>query len=381
MTVSGTATQANATCRQLVADGARIVPIGFDLPTRAGLDSDAPQARGLVGRCGVPVDSIDDMRVLFNGLPLDRVRPTLAADAAAAPLLVLCRLVAEEHGTPPRRLAGAVRNDAFRSFLTGGLGGLQLRPLLRLAMDVLAYGVAELPRWQCLSVCGHQLAGPGADPALEVAFAVACGMEYLHAAAAGPGLDASVVVPRLTLCLAKGATGPETRAKLRAVRRVWTRTANERFAANVDVPRLYVQEPRGGTATPPDRRRPRTAGLETEALALLERLERLGGALAVVERGLGGTQLGRRFENRPPPRPHLGSAVLRARQTEQLAKLRAWRVEAAVDEALVRLGKAAQSDDNVLHPMKEALAARATVGEVSAVLRTAWGPHPQATLH
>ncbi|WP_217215482.1 methylmalonyl-CoA mutase family protein [Streptomyces sp. AC550_RSS872] len=375
MTVSGTATQANATFRQLFAAGTRIVPVVFDLPTRAGLDSDAPQARGLVGRCGVSVDSIDDMRVLFSGLPLDRIRPTLAAGAAAAPLLLLYQLVAEEQGMTPRRLAGAVRNDAFRSFLAGGLGGLPLRHLLRLATDVVAYGTAELPRWQCLSVCGHQLAGPGADPALEVAFAVACGMEYLRAAAAVPGLDPSLVVPRLTLCLAQGATGAENRAKLRAVRRVWT------LAADAAVPRLYVQQPRGGTPAPPDRRRTRTADISTEALALLERLRGMGGVLPVVEHGLGDTQLGRRFEHRPPPRPHLASAALRARQTEQLAKLRAWRVETSVTEALLRLRKAAHSDDNVLHPMKDALSVRATVGEVTTVLRTAWGPHPQDPLH
>ncbi|MER5544351.1 methylmalonyl-CoA mutase family protein [Streptomyces sp. NPDC002589] len=376
MSAGRTAEGDNARFRKLVAEGATTLPVAFDLPTRAGLDSDMPQALGLIGRCGVPVDSIDDMRVLFRELPLDRVRPTLAADVSAAPLLILCQLVAEEHGTRARRVVGAIRNDAFRGFLAGGAGGLPLRPLLRLAVDVLAYGVAELPGWRCLSVCGHHMAGPGADPALEVAFTVAGGIEYLRAAAAS-GLDADVVVPRLTLCLAGSATGAENRAKLRAVRRVWTRTVQERLTAAAAVPRLYVQDPRCGTAPAADR--PRAKAIEAGASALLDRLDRLGGTLAVVEQGLGDESLGRRREPPPQPRPHLSSAVLGARQTERLAKLRAWRVQPAVDEALLRLRKAAQGDYNVLYPMKEALAAKATVGEVCAELRAAWGtrrPHP-----
>ena len=380
MSAGRTAAEDNARLRKLAAEGARTLPVVFDLPTRAGLDSDALQARGLVGRCGVPVDSIDDMRVLFGGLPLDRVRPTLAADVPAAPLLVLYQLVAEEHGTRARRLIGAVRNDAFRGFLTGGTGGLPLRALLRLAMDVLAYGVAELPHWRCLSLCGHHMAGPDADPALEVAFTVAGGIEYLRAAAAS-GLEAEVVVPRLTLCLAGSATGAENRAKLRAVRRVWTRTAHERLAAVAAVPRLYVQDPRPGTAPAARRPRPRARDIEAGALALLDRLDRLGGTLAVVEYGLGDDSLGRRPTARPRPRPHLSHAALRVRQTERLAKLRAWRVQPAVDEALLRLLKAAQGDGNVLYPMKEALAAKATLGEVCAVLRTAWGTRPDPGRH
>ncbi|MEU2585595.1 methylmalonyl-CoA mutase family protein [Streptomyces avermitilis] len=377
MTSYSTAADANARFRRLVGSGARAVPVVFDLPTRAGLDSDAPAARGLVGRRGVAVDSIDDMRVLFGGLRLDQVVPSLAVDAPAAPLLVLYQLVAEEHGAPARRLAGAVRGDVFKEFLARGPGVFPLRPSLRLAMNVFAYCQAELPRWQCLTVCGHHLAGTGADPALEVAFTVSGGIEYLRAAVTA-GLDVRTVVPRLTLCLVGGTTDRENRAKLRAARRVWTRTANDHFGSGRTAPRLYVRTPRDGLATLAC-----TEDIEAGATALVDRIERLGGTLTVLEHGLAGQLLGRPHGDRaaaPRPHPaHQDSLDLQARQTERLAKLRAWRVQPTVDEALLRLRKAAQGDDNVLYPMREALAARATVGEVCDALRSTWGTGPRAT--
>ncbi|MGW2616957.1 methylmalonyl-CoA mutase family protein [Streptomyces sp. NPDC001500] len=369
MSAPGAAAEVNAAFRRRVGAGARTVPVVFDLATRAGLDSDASGARGLVGRCGVPVDSIDDMRVLFGGLRLGRIFPTLAADASAAPLLLLYQLVAEEHGTPARRLAGAVRNDVFRGPLDRGTGGLPLRSRLRLAMDVVAYGLAELPRWQSLSVCGHRLAGPGADPALEIARTVAGGVEYLRAAAAA-GLDAHAVVPRFSICLTAGATARESRAKLRAARGVWARTTRERLAPGLPAPRLYVRHSRLDPPSAPPRPRPPASAIEAAALALLARTDRPGGALTLL--GLDGGAA------RPAPRsalpPHPAADALRARQSERLSKLRAWRIQSAVDEALRRLHGAAESDDNVLYPMKEALAARATVGEVCATLHTAWAP-------
>ncbi|MGW1782101.1 methylmalonyl-CoA mutase family protein [Streptomyces sp. NPDC002143] len=364
MSVSGTAAEVNAGFRRRVADGARTVPVVFDLPTRAGLDSDAPQAHGLVGRCGVPVDSIDDMRVLFGGLRLERIFPTLAADVSAAPLLLLYQLVAEEHGTPARRLTGAVRNDVFRRILDRGPDGLPHRPKLRLAMNVVAYGLAELPRWQCLSICGHHLAGPDADPALEVARTVAGGVEYLRAAATA-GLDPRAVARRLTICLTAGATARESRAKLRAARTVWTRTAHDHLTPGLPTPRLYVPHPRHGSPAPALRPLPRA--LDAAALAVLDRMHRQHGTLTLLGHAVP--------TRRRIPRPHPASQALQAGQAERLAKLRAWRIQSAVDEALLRLHQAARSTDNVLYPMKDALAARATVGEVCTTLHRAWSPH------
>lgn len=368
MRFSDAAARVGARPRRRGAGGATAVPVAFDLPTRIGLDSDAPEARELVGHRGVPIDSIDDMRVLFGGLQLGQAFPALAADAVAAPLLLLYQLVAEEHGTPARRLTGAVRNDAFRGWSGQGPGVLPLGSRLRLALDVVAYGLAELPRWRCLSVCGHRLAGPGAEPALEVACSVAAGFAYLRTAATA-GLDTRAVASRLSICLTAGGTPRESGARLRAARQVWNRTVHEHLTPRLPAPRLYVRRPRPGSPTPPGDPRPLASAIEAGALALLDRAERQGGTLTLLD------MAGR--SRRPVSPPHPASPALLVRQTERLDKLRAWRIQPNVDDALLCLQRAALGDGNVLYPMKDALAARATLGEVCAALHAAWalGPH------
>ncbi|MFI0140908.1 methylmalonyl-CoA mutase family protein [Streptomyces luteogriseus] len=369
------AVQANARLRHLVGGGARELAVGFDTPTRTGLDSAAPAAFGLVGHRGVPVDSIDDMRVLLGGLPLARITVSLAADTCAAPLLLLYRLVAEEHGAPAGRLAGSVGNDVLTDLLLADPGPFPLRASLRLARDVCAYGLAELPRWRCLTVRGHRLAGAGADPAQEIAFTVAAGAEYLLTAAAA-GMDPAAVAARTALCVSAARTGRGTRAKLRVVRRLWADTVHARLGP-APTPRLHVVVP-GHALTAA----PATAGLEAATADLLDRVGRRGGLLAVLERQRGPELFGVHGTGRPAPHPRLArpwtsSQAVRARQTERLAKLRAWRVQPAVDESLLRLCAAAQGDGNILHPLREALASRATLGEVWTVLRETWAPDPR----
>ncbi|KMS80196.1 hypothetical protein ACH49_09185 [Streptomyces leeuwenhoekii] len=383
MTGCDTAAAANARLHHLVAAGARVLPLAFDLATRTGLDSDAPAAWGLVGHRGVPVDSVDDMRILLGGLPLDRAFAALAADTCAAPLLVLHQLVAEEHGAPVHRLSGSVGNDVLKDLLLHGPGPFPPRAALRLAGDVAAYCLAELPRWRFLSVAGHHLARAGADPAREIAFTVAAGTEYLRAARAA-GLDPRAVAARVTLSLAPAVTRRATRAKLRALRRLWARAARDVLALPPGpAPLLRVAAPPPGGGPGPGRRvhgedgPQRAAALEAEADAVLEEVAALGGMLAVVEAGRGPGLFGTRGAARSGAHPRLArpwssSRSVRADQTERLAKLRAWRVQPAVDDCLRRLHGAARGEGNVLHPMREALAARATVGEVCAALREAW---------
>ncbi|PAZ16971.1 methylmalonyl-CoA mutase, partial [Streptomyces sp. SA15] len=385
------AAQANARLRRLVGGGARELTVSFDVPTRNGLDSAAPAAWGLVGHRGVPVDSIDDMRVLLGGLPLHRVAVSLAADTCAAPLLVLYLLVAEEHGAPAGQLAGEVGNDVLTDLLLTGPGPFPPRASLRLARDVLTHGLAELPRWRCLTVRGHRLTGAGADPAQEIAFTVAAGTEYLVAASAA-GLDPAVVAARTALCVSPALTGRGTRVKLRTVRRLWARTVQARLGP-APAPRLRAAVPDDHLAAAPTSagreaalRHADPAGLEAAAAALLDRIARLGGLLAVLERERGPELFGVHGTGRPAHRPRLArpwtsSHAVRARQTERLAKLRAWRVQPAVDEALLRLSEAAQGGGDVLNPLREALAFRATLGEVCAALRETWAPNPPAAPH
>ncbi|MDN0195755.1 methylmalonyl-CoA mutase family protein [Streptomyces sp. S.PNR 29] len=374
------AAQVNARLRGLVDGGARKLAVSFDPPTRTGLDSAAPAAWGLVGHRGVPVDSIDDMRVLLGGLPLDRIAVSLAADTCAAPLLVLYRLVAEEHGAPAGRLAGSVGNDALTDLLLSGPGPFPPRASLRLVRDVCAYGLAELPRWRCLTVRGHRLTDAGADPAQEIAFTVAAGTEYLLTAAAA-GLDPAAVAARTALCVSAARTGRDTRAKLRAVRRLWARTVHARLGPG-PAPRLHTAVPARHQAATPS-----ADGLEAAAAALLDRVARLGGLPTVLE-GSRGPELfgvhgtGGPVHHRPRlARPWAASHAVRALQTERLAKLRAWRVQPTVDKALLRLCEAAQGDDNVLHPLRDALASRATLGEVCTALRDTWAASPPVTPH
>ncbi|NEB02426.1 methylmalonyl-CoA mutase family protein [Streptomyces sp. SID13726] len=226
----GTAVGWNARFKQLIAHGTTALSVTFDLPTRTGHDSDTPAARGEVGRAGVAVDSIDDMRVLFGGIPLGEVSTSMTADAPAAVLLLLYQLVAEEQGVAADRLTGAIRNG-----VPWGPYIFPPEPSLRLSDDLFGYCRAEIPGWRTITV-------PRTDPG-----------------------------------------GPEP---------------YEPFHVDPSV----------------------------------------------------GTQ-----------------------QAERLCKLRAWREQSQVDAALARLRKAALGADNVLYPMKDALLARATVGEVCGALRAVWG--------
>ncbi|MFD9569481.1 methylmalonyl-CoA mutase family protein [Streptomyces sp. NPDC059982] len=380
-----TSVSANARLRELVERGARILPLLVDRPTASGLDSDAPPALGHVGRAGVAVDSIDDMRVLLSGIPLDRVSLSLDVDAAAAPLILLYQLVAEEHGVPAARLRGSVRGDVLKEFITpGGTCLFPPAPAMRLTRDVLRYCRISLPRWDVLSVCGHDLAEAGADPAQEVAFALTNGIAYVRTAVSA-GVNADTFVPGLTFCLSDGGSRTEVLAKFRAARRIWTRAVNEQFGpdrAGRTGPRPGGPSP--GTAPPPRGGRPwrradASREIEAAAVALMDSIERLGGAVRAVERRFQSTILP---GNGHPPGPSgveaRGDEARAAHrgQSERLAKLRAWRVQSAVDDALARLAEAARGDGNVMFPMRSALAASATVGEICGTLRGVWGTHP-----
>ncbi len=371
----------------MVGAGARELTVSFDAPTRTGLDSSSPGAWGLVGHRGVPIDSIDDMRVLLGGLPLDRVAVSLATDGCAAPLLALYGLVAEEHGTPAGRLTGGVGNDVLTDLLLSGSAPFPPRAALRLTRDVLAHALAELPRWRCVTVRGDRLAEAGAGPAQEIAFTVAAGSEYLLTAAA-IGLDPAAVAARTTLCVSAARAERDSRAKVRAVRRLWVRTVRAHLRT-APVPRLCVSAAdhrlsatAAGTGTAPEPTGP--VGLEATAADLLYRVARQGGLYAVLERRRGPELFGVHGPGLPAPLPRLArpwtsSDTVRARQSERLAKLRAWRVQPAVDDALLRLCEAARGDDNLLGPLREALAYRATLGEVCAALRETWAPDPPVT--
>ena len=464
----GDAKESNERYHQLVAAGTGGLSVAFDLPTQMGYDSDEAIASGEVGKVGVAIDSIDDMRVLFGGLPLDKISTSMTINAPAAVLILLYQLVAAEQGVEGAQLTGTIQNDVLKEYIARGTYIFPPKASLRLISDIFAYCKDELPRWNTISISGYHMAEAGATPAQEVAFTLANAKEYVRAAqAAGLGVDD--IGPRLSFFFVARTTLLEEVAKFRAARRVWARIVKEefgstnpksqmlRFHTQTAGVQLTAQQPEvnlvrvalqglaavlGGTQSLhtnsydeaialPTAKAARLAlrtqqviayetdvtktvdpfagsyvvesltdALEEEIVALIQAVEDRGGAVAAIEQGFQKEEIERsayavaqqiddgertvvgvnRFtvDAEEPYEPLRVDPAIEAQQKESLARLRAERDDAAVSTALEALQAAAQGTDNVLHPMKEALAARATVGEVCHALRAVWGTYTPA---
>ncbi|GBQ00259.1 methylmalonyl-CoA mutase [Streptomyces spongiicola] len=461
----GTAAESNARYKQLIEHGTTGLSVAFDLPTQMGHDSDAPIAHGEVGKVGVAVDSIDDMRTLLDGIPLDRVSTSMTINAPAALLLLLYQLVGEEQGVPADRLTGTVQNDVLKEYIARGTYIFPPRPSLRLVADLFGYCRAEIPRWNTISISGYHMAEAGATPVQEVAFTLADGIEYVRTALAA-GLDVDDFAPRLSFFFVARTALLEEVAKFRAARRIWARVMRDEFGARnpkslmlrfhtqtagvqltaqqpeVNLVRVAVQglaAVLGGTQSLhtnsfdeaialPTAKSARLAlrtqqvlayetdvaatvdpfagsyavesmtdAMEAAVLELMGRVADLGGAVNAIERGFQKGEIERsayrvtretdggervvvgvnRFtlDEEEPYEPLRVDPAIEARQAERLAELRAGRDRAAVDAALGGLRDAASGTGNVLYPMKEALRARATVGEVCGALREVWGTY------
>ncbi|MFJ4640529.1 methylmalonyl-CoA mutase [Streptomyces hygroscopicus] len=467
----GTASESNARYRQLIEHGTTGLSVAFDLPTQMGYDSDAPLAHGEVGRVGVAIDSIEDMRVLLAGIPLDRVSTSMTINAPAALLLLLHQLVAEEQGVAGSRLTGTIQNDILKEYIARGTYIFPPGPSLRLVADTFQYCRAELPKWNTVSISGYHMAEAGASPAQEIAFTLADGIEYVRTAIAA-GMDIDDFAPRLSFFFVSRTTLLEEVAKFRAARRIWARVMREEFGARdprsqmlrfhtqtagvqltaqqpeVNLVRVAVQglaAVLGGTqslhtnafdeaiALPTETSarlalrtqqvlahetdvtatvdpfagsyavESLTDAVEEAAVGLLRRVEDLGGAVAAIERNFQKEEIERnayriaqetdagtrvvvgvnrfQLEEEAPYEPLRVDPEIEARQRDRLARLRAGRDRSAVSAALSALRKAAGSEPgkpgtaNVLYPMKDALAARATLGEVCDALREVWGTY------
>ncbi|MER5931604.1 methylmalonyl-CoA mutase family protein [Streptomyces sp. NPDC002054] len=464
----GTAAESNARYRQLIEAGTTGLSVAFDLPTQMGHDSDAPLAHGEVGKVGVAVDSVEDMRVLFDGIPLDRVSTSMTINAPAALLLLLYQLVAEEQGIGADRLTGTVQNDVLKEYIARGTYIFPPGPSLRLVADTFRYCRAEIPRWNTISISGYHMAEAGASPVQEVAFTLADGIEYVRTAI-GAGMDVDEFAPRLSFFFVARTTLLEEVAKFRAARRIWARVMREEFGARdpkslmlrfhtqtagvqltaqqpeVNLVRVAVQglaAVLGGTqslhtnsfdeaiALPTEKSarlalrtqqvlayetdvphtvdpfagsyavEAMTDALEAAAVELMDRVEAMGGAVAAIEQGFQKGEIERNayriaqqtdsgervvvgvnryaLEEEEPYEPLRVDPAIEIRQRERLARLRSDRDGAAVDAALAGLRAAAAGTENVLYPMREALRARATVGEVCNALREVWGAYVPA---
>lgn len=459
----GTAAESNARYRQLLAAGTTGLSVAFDLPTQMGYDSDASIAHGEVGKVGVAIDTIDDMRVLFDGIPLDKVSTSMTINSPAAILLLLYQLVAEEQGVPGTALNGTIQNDVLKEYIARGTYIYPPAQSLRLTTDIFSYCREEIPRWNTISISGYHMAEAGATPVQEIAFTLADGIEYVRAALAS-GQHIDEFAPRLAFFFVARTTLLEEIAKFRAARRIWARIMREEFGARdpksmmlrfhtqtagvqltaqqpeVNLVRVAIQAlgaVLGGTqslhtnsfdeaiALPTEKAarlalrtqqvlayesdvtqtvdpfagsyaiESLTDEIEAAVIALMAQVEELGGAVAAIEEGFQKSEIEKsayafaqeidagdrvvvgvnRFtvEEEEPYEPLRVDPAIEAEQRARLERVRAERDQAAVDDALERIRAAAAGTDNLLYPMRDALRARATVGEVSDALRDVWG--------
>jgi len=456
----GTAEETNRRYRYLLEHGQTGLSVAFDLPTQMGYDSDADMARGEVGRVGVAISSLDDMRTLFDGIPLEKVSVSMTINSTAAILLAFYVALADERGVSRDRLAGTIQNDILKEYIARGTYIYPVEPSLRLVTDTFAFSALEIPRWNPISISGYHIREAGSTAVQEIAFTFANALEYVKRAR-GVGLDLESFGPRLSFFFAAHNNLFEEIAKFRAARRLWARLMRERFNASDDACRLRFHTQTGGvtlTAQQPMNNVVRVAmqalsailggtqslhtnaydealslpseesvrlalrtqqvlatesgvsetidplagsyyiealtdRLESEARALIERVDEMGGAARAIpffqeeihtaayahQRAVEKDEIGvvgvNRYRVDEPAPPIAGAAFaeLEASQRARLAEVRAHRDSAAVERTLGAIRNAARDSTNLMPLLIDAVRAMVTLGEISDVLRQEWG--------
>jgi methylmalonyl-CoA mutase N-terminal domain/subunit len=224
------AKESNERYKYLLAHGSTGLSMAFDLPTQLGLDSDDPRCLGEVGRTGVAIDTLDDMRTAFDGIPLDEVSTSMTINAPASVLLLLYQLVGEEQGVPPEKLRGTVQNDILKEYIARGNFIYPPKPSMRLTTDLFAYCAEHIPRWNTVSISGYHFREKGCSAVQEVAFTLANGMAYVQAAI-DAGLEVDKFAPRLAFFFNGHNNVFQEVAKFRAARRIWAEAMRDRFGA------------------------------------------------------------------------------------------------------------------------------------------------------
>lgn len=275
----GTAAETNARYRYLLSEGQTGLSIAFDLPTQMGLDSDDPRAEGEVGRAGVAIDSLSDMRVLLDGIRLDRVSTSMTINATAPILLALYVAVAEEQGIQPASLSGTVQNDILKEYVARGTYIFPVEPSLRLMSDLVRYCATSIPRWNPISVSGYHMREAGATAPQEIAFTFANGVEYVERVLAS-GVGVEDFAPRLSFFFAAHNDFFEEVAKFRAARRLWARLMRDRFGASDTACRLRFHTQTGGSTLTAQQPLNNVVRVTTQALSAI-----LGGTQSLHTNG------------------------------------------------------------------------------------------------
>src|SRR5882724_9639901 len=226
----GTAEESNRRYHYLLSQGTTGLSVAFDLPTQMGLDSDHPRAAGEVGRVGVAIDSLDDMEMLFRGIPLDKVSTSMTINATASILLALYLAVAEKQGVPWEKVNGTIQNDVLKEYIARGTYIYPPGPSMRIITDIFAFCTERVPNWNTISISGYHIREAGSTAVQEVAFTLANGIAYVDAALAS-GQSVDQFAPRLAFFFNVHNNFFEEIAKFRAARRLWARIMRERFGA------------------------------------------------------------------------------------------------------------------------------------------------------
>jgi methylmalonyl-CoA mutase N-terminal domain/subunit len=227
----GTAEETNERIRFGLDHGQTGVSVAFDLPTQMGYDSDDPMAQGEVGKVGVAIDTVEDMKTMFAGIPMGDITTSMTINAPAAMMLLLYELAAEAQGIDPASLGGTIQNDVLKEYIARGTFIFPPKPALRLITDTFAYCALNIPRWNTISISGYHMREAGATAAQEIAFTFADGIAYVESAIAA-GLDVDAFAPRLSFFWGCHNNFFEEVAKFRAARRLWAHLMKERFGAS-----------------------------------------------------------------------------------------------------------------------------------------------------
>jgi len=449
--------------RYLIEHGSTGLSMAFDLPTQLGRDSDDPLCRGEVGRTGVPIDTIEDMRICFEGIPLDQVSTSMTINAPAAILLLLYELVGSEQGVESHELRGTVQNDVLKEYVARGNYIYPPEPTMRLTTDIFEYCAEHVPKWNTISISGYHIREKGCSAVQEVAFTLANAIAYVQAAL-DRGFEIDEFAPRLAFFFNCHNNVFQEIAKFRAVRRMWARIMRERFGATEERSQmirfhtqtggvtLQAQQPEvniirvalqgfaavcGGTqslhtngfdealALPTERSarialrtqqviahesgaadtvdpfagshfvEALTDEIEERSWELISKVEEMGGSTAALE------FIQREIEESAASyheRYRSGQDIIvgvnkyvtdqvddvdilkvdpeaERRQLERLEAFKADRDQAKVKSRLEELRNAAKGEGNLLHPIKDALRDRASIGEVCGAMRDIFGEY------
>jgi methylmalonyl-CoA mutase, N-terminal domain len=461
----GSAETTNQRFKFLLDAGQTGLSCAFDLPTQMGYDSDHARSEGEIGKVGVAIDSLEDMRLLLKDLPLDKVSTSMTINSTGAILLLMYELVAEEQGVPASAISGTIQNDLLKEYIARGTYIYPPRPSMRLITDIFAYCSENVPKWNTISISGYHIREAGSTAVQEIAFTLANAIAYVQAAV-DAGLDVDDFAPRLSFFWNGHNNFFEEVAKFRASRRMWHKIMTERFGAKKESSKLLrfhtqtggstltAQQPlnnvvrvavqslaavMGGTQSLHTNGFDEALGLPTEEAArialrtqqiigyesgvvdtpdplagsyfvesltdeverlaweYIERIDEMGGAVDAIEAGFQMDEIEQSayeytksiddnervivgvnkfvVDTEAEPNVFPIDPTLAVGQLSRLKAFKENRDQAKVAELLELIRETARGTGNLLFPMKEALRAHATLGEVSDALRDVFGTY------